>query len=89
MQTINPANDQIFAKPDEAETKTKSGIILSENVAEKPKTAVVINVGKDVKQFSRDDRIIYKPYAMTDIKLNNDDFILIAEEDVLGKVVEV
>lgn len=89
MQTILPNNTHIFARPSEAETKTKSGILLTDNVAEKPKTAEVINVGSKVTNYKAHDTIIYKPYASTDIKLNSEDFLLIDEEDVLGKVVEV
>lgn len=88
MQTIKPSKDQIFAKPDEVVTKTKSGLYISEQAAEKPQTANVINVGESVTQYEPNDKIIYKSYAMTDVKLNNEDFIIIAEEDVLGKVVE-
>jgi len=89
MQTVAPGKGQIFARPDEAETKTQSGILLSEKSVEKPRTAHVINVGADVDWYQADDTIVYKSYAPTELKLNNEDFILIAVEDVLGKVVDV
>lgn len=89
MQTINPAPKQLFCRPDEAVTKTQSGIILSENAAEKPKTAEVINIGRDVSNYHSGDRIVYKSYSTTEIKLNNEDFILVAEDDVLGTVLDV
>lgn len=88
MQTIQPASKQIFAKPTEAEKTTKSGFILSENAVDKPRTAEVINVGSEVKWLKAKDTIVYKMYTTTDIKLNNEDFMLIDEVDVLGVVVE-
>jgi chaperonin GroES len=88
-QTVRPAAHHLFCKPDEAETITKSGFFISEAAAEKPKTAQVLNVGEGVKSFKNPDRIIYKPYSTTEIKLNGEDYFLISEEDVLGVLVEV
>jgi chaperonin GroES len=72
----------------EAETKTTSGILLTTASVEKPKLATVINVGENVTGFHPDDQIIYKSYSTTDIQLNREEFFLVAEEDVLGVVVE-
>ena len=87
MQTIEPGSIFLFCKPDEAETKTKSGLLLTDQAAAKPKTAQVINVGTDVKGYRAKDTIVYKSYATTDIKLNGEDYLLLSQEDVLGKVV--
>lgn len=89
MQTIKPSSNQLFCKPEEKITKTQSGILLDASRVEKPKTAVVINVGDGVKGFKSNDKIIYKSYSTTDIKLNNEDYFIVAEEDVLGTVLEV
>lgn len=89
MKTIKPSKYQLFVKPDEKEVKTASGFILSESAVEKPATASVINVGSEVTDYKRDDTVVYKSYAGTDIKLNGDDYMLISEEDVLGVIQEV
>jgi chaperonin GroES len=89
VQTIVPARKQLFCKPDEAETKTSSGFLLSKEAAEKPKTAQVINVGRGVDDFKAHDKIVYKPYTISEVKVNGDDYFIVAEEDVLGKVLEV
>lgn len=89
MQTIRPAAKQLFCKPDEAVTTTKSGFLLAEGAAEKPKTGSVINIGNEVKGFRPDDRIVYKAYAATEIKLDGEEYFLIAEEDVLGAIYDV
>lgn len=88
MQTIAPAPGQIFAKPDEAEAKTKSGLLLDTKSAEKPRTAKVINVGDGVTFYRPNDTIVYKAYAPTEIKLEGVEYILVAAEDVLGKVIQ-
>lgn len=87
MQTIKPSANQLFCKPDEVEEKTVSGLYIDKRTVDKPKTATVINVGSSVKEYSSNDKIVYKPYTTTEIKLNNEDFIIVAEEDILGKIV--
>ena len=89
MQTIKPSKYQLFAKPLEAEVATKSGILLTDNSKDKPHMATIINVGSAVTQYTPNDVIVYKEYAMTEIKLNGDDYLLIAEDDIQGVVVEV
>lgn len=88
MQTIKPHNNQIFAKPSEGIKQTKTGLILSDEI-DKPTTAEVINVGSRVKDIKSGDVISYKPYAASEVKLNSTDYILVADEDVLGVVIEV
>jgi chaperonin GroES len=88
-QTVKPGAKQLFCKPDEAEKKTASGFLLAESATEKPKTAEVVNIGAEVKHYASKDRIIYKPYSITEIKLNNEDFFLVDESDVLGTVIDV
>lgn len=89
MQTIKPSSKYVFAKADVVETKTASGILLPEGKQEKPKTGTIINCGDGVTGYAPEDHIIYKSYGATEIKLNGDPFLLINEEDILGKVVDV
>ena len=88
MKTIKPAQNQVFAKPTEATTKTASGFILSTANAQKPQTASVINVGGGVDWLKAKDTIVYKAYTTTDIKLDGQDYILLSAEDILGVIVE-
>lgn len=89
MQTVKPSMNHLFCRKDEvSDTVTSSGILIQKSAQEKPKTAEVINVGSSVKGYKQRDTIIYKPYSTTDIKLDGKEYFLIAEEDVLGCVVE-
>ena len=66
---IQPLADYVVAKGEAAETKTASGLYLPENAKEKPKIAKVVAVGNDVKQVKTGDRIIYKSYSTTEVKV--------------------
>ncbi len=83
---IQPLADYVVAQQEEAETKTASGLYLPDKAQEKPKVAKVLAVGKDVKQVKVADKIIYKSYSTTDIKMGKDEYILVKEEDVLATV---
>jgi chaperonin GroES len=83
---IQPLGDYVVAVGEEAETKTASGLYLPEKAAEKPKTAKVVAVGKEAKQLKVGDRILYKSYSITDVKVAGSDYILVKEEDVLATV---
>lgn len=83
---IQPLADYVVAEAEAAETKTASGLYLPDNAQEKPKVAKVLAVGKDVKQVKVNDRIIYKSYSTTDVKVGADEYILVKEEDILATV---
>lgn len=83
---IQPLADYVVAQQEEAETKTASGLYLPGNAQEKPKVAKVLAVGKDVKQVKIGDKIVYKSYSTTDVKMGKDEYILVKEEDILATV---
>ena len=83
---IRPLADYVVAQAEEPQTKTASGLYVPENAAEKPKTAKVLAVGKDVKQLKAGDRIIYKSFSTTEVKVGSEEYILVKEEDVLATV---
>lgn len=83
---IEPLADYVVVQAEEAEKKTASGILLSDSSAEKPTTATVLAVGKDVKSLKVSDRVIYGGYSNTEVKINGKDYILIKEENIYAKV---
>lgn len=83
---IQPLADYVVAQQDVAETKTASGIYLPEQAAEKPKTATVVAVGKKAESVKVGDKILYKSYSTTDVKVGGTDYILVKEEDILATV---
>lgn len=83
---LQPLADWVVAEQEEAATKTASGLYLPDKAAEKPKVAKVLKVGKDVKSVKAGDRIVYKSYSTTEVTLDNKDYILVKEEDILATV---
>lgn len=86
MAKINPLADRVVAKREEAATKTASGIYLPENAKEQPKVAVVEAVGADVKTVKKGDRILFKEFSTTDVKLDGTEYLIVKEEDILATV---
>ena len=83
---IQPLADYVVAQAEEAQTKTASGLYLPGGAQEKPKVAKVVAVGKEAKSVRVGDRIIYKSYSQTDVKVGSEEYILVKEEDVLATV---
>ncbi len=83
---LNPLSEYVVAQAEEATTKTASGLYIPDNAAEKPKTAKVLAVGKDVKQVKAGDRIVYKSYSTTDVKVGDEEYVIVKEEDILATV---
>ncbi len=80
---LKPLSDRIVAKIEKPLEKTASGILLGE-AKEKPAYAVVESVGPDVKAVKKGDKIVYKEYSTTEIKVEGTDYIILKEEDVLA-----
>ena len=83
---LQPLADWVVAEQEEAVTKTASGLYLPDKAAEKPKIAKVLKVGSKVKDVKAGDRIVYKSYSTTELKINGTEYILVKEEDVLATV---
>lgn len=83
---LQPLADWVVAEQEEAVTKTASGLYLPDKAAEKPKVAKVLKVGSKIKEIKVGDRIVYKSYSTTDIKLDGKEYILVKEEDILATV---
>lgn len=83
---IKPLADRVVAVREEAATKTASGIYLPDGAKEKPVVAKVEAVGPDVKSLKKGDRIVYKEYSTTELKINGTEYLIVKEEDVLATV---
>lgn len=80
---IKPLNDKVVAVKQEPLTKTKSGILLGE-AKENPAYAVVEAVGPNVKIVKKGDKIIYKEFSTNNIKIDDKEYVIVAEEDILA-----
>ncbi len=93
---LQPLADRVVIKPIEREEKTKTGIILPDTAKEKPQEGKVIAVGPgrlsdDGKLIKMDvnvgDRVIYARYAGTEIKVDDEEVVILRENDILAKKV--
>lgn len=83
---VTPLADRVVASREKAETKTISGLYLPEGAKEKPAYAVVESVGPEVKTLKKGDRIVFKEYATTELKIDDVEYLIVKEEDVLAKL---
>ena len=91
---LTPLGDRVVLKQLEAEETTKSGIVLPGQSKEKPQQAEVIAVGpggivdgKEVAmQVKVGQKVIYSKYAGTEVKLDDEEFIIVKQNDVLAVV---
>ena len=83
---ISPLADRVVAVREKAEAKTVSGLYLPDNAKEKPAYATVEAVGPDVKHVKKGDKIVFKEYTTTELKVNDIEYLLVKEEDVLAKL---
>jgi chaperonin GroES len=95
MAKLRPLGDKILIKRVEAESKTKSGIVLPDTAKEKPKRGKVVSVGDGKRLESgerapfsvkKGDEIIFASYAGTEIKLDGEELLILTEDDVLAIV---
>ena len=85
-----PLGVRVVLQQLEAEETTKSGIVLPGQEKEKPQQAEVIAVGpgtEDVKmEVEVGDKIIFSKYSGTEVKLDDDKFIIVKQEDILAVI---
>ncbi len=91
---LQPLADRVVVKPMEREEKTKSGIYLPDTAKEKPQEGKVIAVGPgrisdDGTRIAPDvkagDIVVYAKYGGTEIKIDDEELIILRESDILAK----
>jgi chaperonin GroES len=92
---FNPLHDRILIKRIEEKETVKGGIIIPDTAKEKPQEGEVIAVGNGKKtdegkiiplDVKAGDRILFGKYSGTEIKIDNEEFLILKEEEVLGVV---
>ena len=86
--TLVPLGDRVVLKQLVAEETTKSGIVLPGQNKEKPQQAEVIAVGPGTKEVKMEvavgDQVIYSKYSGTEVKLDNVEYIIVQQSDILA-----
>lgn len=95
---VRPLGDKVLVKRDEAGDKTESGIYLPESAKDKPKSGTVQAVGTGAINtetgeripltLKKGDKVIFSSYAGTEVKLEKDTLLIMAEADILAVIDE-
>jgi chaperonin GroES len=92
---IQPLQDRVIVKPNEAEETTKGGIILPDTAKEKPIEGKIVAVGegkvtedgKVVKLTVKvGDTVLYGKYSGTEVKIEGEEYLIMRESDIYGIV---
>ncbi|HHU28426.1 TPA: co-chaperone GroES [bacterium] len=89
---LQPLHDNVVLKKEKAEKKTASGIILTTEVKDQPAIAEVIAVGEGTLVDGKlvplsvkvGDKVVYKKYSTTELKIDEEEYLIIAEKDILA-----
>ena len=90
---VKPLGDRSLIKPEEQEETTKSGLVLPDTAKEKPQRGTVIAAGPGRKtdegktiplDVKAGDTVLFAKYSGTEIRLDDEDYLLIAERDILA-----
>jgi len=91
---LEPLGDRVVVKAIEREERTKSGIVLPDTVKEKPQEGKILAVGPgklsdNGKRIAPDvkvgDTVIYAKYAGAELKLDDEELVILRESDILAK----
>ena len=91
---LKPLGDRVIVEAIEAEQVTASGIVLPDTAKEKPQRGRVLAVGDgrwdEGKRVPLDvaagDEVIYSKYGGTEVKIGDDEYLILTEHDILAKV---
>jgi chaperonin GroES len=92
---IVPLNDKIIVKRMEAEEKTKGGIVLPDSAREKPRQGKILSIGdgKLLPNGTRQpfvvkegDKVLFSSWAGTEVRIDDDEFLIMTEDDLLAVV---
>lgn len=92
---LNPLHDRVVIKRTEADTQTSGGIIIPDNVSEKPDQGVVIAIGPGKRtsegavipmSVSVNDKVLFGKFAGQTVKIKGDDVLILNEEEIYAVI---
>ena len=91
--TFRPLHDRVLVRRIEAEEKTAGGIIIPDSAKEKPAEGEIVSVGSGTRSdegkvtpldVKAGDRVLFGKWSGTEVKVNNEDLLIMKESDILG-----
>jgi chaperonin GroES len=92
---VRPLNDRVLLRRLEEKEVVKGGIIIPDTAKEKPQEAEVVNVGpgklddngkRIPTEVKKGDRVLIGKYSGTDIKIGDEEFVIVREDEILGVI---
>ena len=94
---LNPLHDRVVVKRVDAETKTATGLIIPDNVAEKPDQGIVLAVGQGKRtsegtlipvSLKENDRVLFGKFAGQAVKIKGEELLILSEEEIYAVIEE-
>ena len=91
--TFTPLHDRVLVRRIESDEKTAGGLIIPDNAKEKPQEGEIVSVGAGAKDetgariamdVKAGDKILFGKWSGTEIKLDNEELLIMKESDILG-----
>ncbi len=90
-----PLHDRVLVRRIESDEKTAGGLIIPDTAKEKPQEGEVVSVGDGARKDSGElipmavkagDRILFGKWSGTEVKIDNEDLLIMKESDILGVI---
>ena len=91
--SFTPLHDRVVVRRIESEEKTAGGLIIPDSAKEKPAEGEVVSVGAGARDeagnripmdLSAGDKVLFGKWSGTEVKINNEDMLIMKESDILG-----
>ncbi|MDR0814216.1 MAG: co-chaperone GroES [Bacteroidales bacterium] len=87
---IKPLSDRVLVQPQEAESKTASGLIIPDTAKEKPQKGTVVAAGPGTKdetmQVKIGDVVLYGKYSGSELNVDGTDYLIMRQSDILAVI---
>jgi chaperonin GroES len=84
LMNFKPLKDRVFVKYTEEAERTAGGLYIPESAKEKPQKGTIEAVGSEVKEIKVGDVILFDKYSGSKVNIDNNEYLIIKEEDILG-----
>jgi len=93
--TLQPLGDKVVVEREESQTKTAGGIVLPDSAKDKPSRGTIIAIGtgkllddgtRGSLQLKKGDRVLFTSYAPETIEIDDEEFLLMSESDILAVI---
>ena len=90
---IQPLSDRVLVEPQQAETKTASGIYIPDSAKEKPSEGEVVSCGEGARKDSGEliamavkagDKVMFGKWSGTEVTLDGEELLMMKESDIMG-----